>query len=707
MADDTRQQISDLERIELLNKSILELEQKIADLKSEAKRQAQVELETLRGKRKELENQDEYLQKQENFYRTLIDRTKDVNLKLEMQAKLQDTIRNKETSRLGEILKSGNATEQQVKQYEELVKTQKKLNKAAERSPDYIKSLFSTDGSKAITKGIQNISGDIEKRLTKNLQNSIKGATNLKGAMKAAAGPAIVLAIFSIAKSIIELAISVGNAENAFMKASGASQDFARNLSETYKETRKFGAEAEQVGKAMTSLYNSFTDFSMQNDRVVQNLATTAAVLEKMGVSTDDFAKSVQNMTKSMGMNAEMAAQTMLDLEKFAEDLGVAPSKLAADFAGAGGALAKFGSQGVEAFKRLQVASKVTGMEMNRILAIVDKFDTFEGAATQAGKLNAALGGNFVNAMDLMMQTDPVDRFNQIRDSILQAGLSFDTMSYYQKNFYKEALGLSDVNELSLLLSGRTDLMADSFSQSSQSIEEAAERAKTLASFQEQLKIAFAEMIPVVTPLIDAFRSIIKVLVPIVQILGGMAEVVGLAFEPIAWAVTGLGDLFSTIEVGIPILKGLGIVLGFLALGFLAWSSPVWLTVAAITGLLAVIGGLMKYIFKVRNSPTFMESLGIMADGFEDISDKVSGTTENMKGLREEMAKGTIPAAAESTGFGTNTTQTSTMYTSTPVAQTEDQVSRHTLQFNLEGEKFSEKILEIVGGAVKKISIVQ
>ena len=704
MADDTRQQISDLERIELLNKSILELEQKIADLKNEAKRQAQVELETLRGKRKELENQDEYLQKQENFYRTLIDRTKDVNLKLEMQAKLLDTIRNKETSRLGEILKSGKATKEEVKQYEELVKTQEKLNKAAERSPDYIKSLFSTDGSKAITKGIQNISGDIEKRLTKNLQNSIKGATNLKGAMKAAAGPAIALAIFSVAKAIIELAITVGNAENAFMKATGASQDFARNLSETYKEARKFGAEAEQVGKAMTSLYSSFTDFSTQNDRVVQKLATTAAVLEKMGVSTDDFAKSVQNMTKSMGMSAEMAGQTMLDLEKFAEDLGVAPSKLAADFAGAGGALAKFGSQGVEAFKRLQVASKVTGMEMNRILAIVDKFDTFEGAATQAGKLNAALGGNFVNAMDLMMQTDPVDRFNQIRDSILQAGLSFDTMSYYQKNFYKEALGLSDVNELSLLLSGRTDLMADSFSQSSQSIEEAAERAKTLASFQEQLKIAFAEMIPVVTPLIDAFRSIIKVLVPIIQILAGMAEVIGLIIDPIAMVATGLGDLFSTAEGGISVLKTLGTVMGVVGLIFVAATSPVWATVAAIAALLAGIGLLMKYMFKVRNSPTFMESLGVMADGFEGISDKISGTTENMKGLRQEMEKGAVPSAAEAVGGAAGGANSTTMYSATANNQNRDQIRDITVKFTLDEKVLEEKTLRIVANELKSVT---
>jgi hypothetical protein len=114
-------------------------------------------------------------------------------------------------------------------------------------------------------------------------------------------------------------------------------------------------------------------------------------------------------------------------------DIGVAPSKMASDFAAAGPQLAKFGSDGVRAFKDLAVAAKVTGIEVGRLMSITGQFDTFEGAATAAGKLNAALGGNFVNAMELVTATDPVERFNMIRDSILDAGLSFDEMSLLSK----------------------------------------------------------------------------------------------------------------------------------------------------------------------------------------------------------------------------------------------------------------------------------
>ena len=69
---------------------------------------------------------------------------------------------------------------------------------------------------------------------------------------------------------------------------------------------------------------------------------------------------------------------------------------------------------------------------MQKLLNMTNKFDTFEGAAEQVGQMNAALGGNFLNTMDLMMETDPIGRFEQIRGALEDAGLEFDSMSYCQ-----------------------------------------------------------------------------------------------------------------------------------------------------------------------------------------------------------------------------------------------------------------------------------
>jgi hypothetical protein len=263
----------------------------------------------------------------------------------------------------------------------------------------------------------------------------------------------------------------------------------------------------------MGDLIGSFTDFTMLAPAQREELAKTATVMqEAYGVATQDFAQGIQFSTKMMGMGVMEAKQFQGEIVSTAKALGVAPQQLSAQFAQMGPQLAKFGTEGGKTFKELARLSKITGMEMGKILAVTNKFDTFEGAAEQAGQLNAALGGNFVNAMDLMMATDPAERFGMIRDAILDTGLSFDTMSYYQKQFYTNALGLSDVGDLALMLSGNTELMANAGNQSAASYEEQAKRAKELMDIQETLKSIFLESAPAVKNIANALAFVARLL---------------------------------------------------------------------------------------------------------------------------------------------------------------------------------------------------
>ena len=248
-------------------------------------------------------------------------------------------------------------------------------------------------------------------------------------------------ALASVLNNMIGLTVQLVNQEAAFRKATGASQQFARGMTEVYQETRIAGVTAQEANEAYQALFTTFTDFTMVSEAARIELGQTAAVLGELGVANQDFAKGVQISTKALGMSTSMAEETQRELTTFAKEIGVAPQQMAADFANAGNMMAKMGDDGVRAFKDLARVSKITGLEVQKLLNITDKFDTFEGAATQAGKLNAALGGNFVNAMDLMMETDPVGRFEQIRGALDSAGLEFDTMGYYQKKFFAESMG--------------------------------------------------------------------------------------------------------------------------------------------------------------------------------------------------------------------------------------------------------------------------
>ena len=315
-------------------------------------------------------------------------------------------------------------------------------------------------------------------------------------------------ALSSFVDSMIGLAFSMDQARADFERTTGATESQTKAMLKSASAARRFNVSAEETAKINTTLRDGFTDFTMLSADMQQSITDTGVMLKAYGnISDQALSQGMQTATKYLGETPEMARQSMMSIAAYAKDLGVEPGKLTEQFGKMGPQLAKFGDQGGKAFKDLARISKITGMEMNKILNITDKFDTFEEAAKRTGLLNAALGGNFVNAMDMMMDTDPASRFEKIRDAITETGLSFDDMSYYQKNFYKEALGLDSVGDLALLMAGNFDALDENIGKTSDDYTEMANEAEKIMSLQESFNSLLAELVPILQPLIDEFRT--------------------------------------------------------------------------------------------------------------------------------------------------------------------------------------------------------
>tara|TARA_R110002110_G_scaffold331650_1_gene542777 strand:+ start:9025 stop:11715 length:2691 start_codon:yes stop_codon:yes gene_type:complete len=299
--------------------------------------------------------------------------------------------------------------------------------------------------------------------------------------------------ISTFINDMFNLVVGAYNMENAFMKATGASLEMAQGVTQTYQALNEFGVSMDEANASAQALFNTVTDFTFMSAEQQQVLQQNTAVLANYGVAVQDLATSTQVQTKMFGMSGNALANANNEIFRFSQEIGVAPAQMQADFAAAGASLAKFGADGMQTFKELARLSKITGLEIQKLKQMTDVADTFEGAATQAAKLNAAVGSNMVNAMDLMMATDPAERFNMMRSAITDAGLSFDQMSYYQRIFYADAMGLNDVSELALVLSNRTDLLSGSTQQSAEDYEKLAEESLAVQSIQEAFNAALAE----------------------------------------------------------------------------------------------------------------------------------------------------------------------------------------------------------------------
>jgi len=408
----------------------------------------------------------------------------------------------------------------------------------------------------------------------------------------------------SILGSIKDVVMEVHTAEYAFKRAFQMPEELNDRLVENYKSLNQFGVSMEEASEATGELINNVTDFTMASAAQQDSLVKTTALLNEVGVAANDVATGVQVSMKIFGQSIGEAENTSLELAATARALQVVPGQLAAEYAKMGPELAKFGQEGTKTFKELARIQKLTGMEMGKVLHIAGKFDTFEDAAESTGKLNAALGGNFVNAMDMLMDTDPVSRFDTIRGAIEDAGLSFDTMSYYQKQFYTEALGLSDVGDLALMLSGRTDLMTDATNKSAESYEEQAERAKAVQDIQDKLRIILAENAQSFIHLAEVaagfltFLSdnmwIVKTLTVILGVLATAQIALSIANTTVAVTEAAMGGSMKASTAAtmkkVMVIGALAIAIGLLVKAFLIKSpSRLVLTMIAFAGSLKLV----------------------------------------------------------------------------------------------------------------------
>ncbi len=460
---------------------------------------------------------------------------------------------------------------------------------------------------------------------------SIGGA----GAALAALGAALFIVLpmlialavaIGVTVKIAQFALELENSARQLTKVTGLSKDFSHAMHENADALREFGGTSEDINNAVTALNATFTDFSMLNTTSASKIKDTTVVLGKLGMSADDTAKGFQVLTKAFSQTPQQAADTMLELDAIARDLNVSTAKMGADFAGASAHLQKLsGPEALQAFKQLSVVSKATGIEVSRLLAITEKFDTFEGAAKQAGKLNAALGGNFVNAMELMTATNPVERFEMIRDSILDTGLSFDEMSYRQKMFFADAAGMADVGELALAMSGDFGAVGAEIGKTQADFEASAKRARELQSVQEQLKNTFASLVPVMKPMIEMIGELTNYFSEI--ILEYKDEIQGL--------FKGFVEFFPLIALSVGMAMSPLIILSGIILGLAALFGKIVSVIGEVTGAFTFF---RKSISVDKSSPTLLEGLSQMASGLSMVDDSSSSAMGSVDKLKAKMS---------------------------------------------------------------------
>jgi len=324
------------------------------------------------------------------------------------------------------------------------------------------------------------------------------------------------IAIYTETKRMV---MEQDQAVSQFNKFSGAAGLYDKAIMDLGKNNLELGIDTHEAAQAFSDLKEQYLGFTKLNKAQQGELALLTATMNEFGVSSSITAENIQIMASNMGMNVEQVKLAQREIVSTANALGESPAKLASEFAKAGQKLAVFGKEGGQIFRNLAVQAKNLNIEVSRLLDIAEGFDTFEGAGTAVGKLNAILGGPYLDAMEMIKTTDPTQRIIKLRQAVDSSGRSFEQMGYYEKRALASAAGMSDVAELSKLMSGSLTDMAFAAQEDAASKEKMADMASKANNIMEKLKatmtafaIGMEPAINIVRALLDGFLSLNKMM---------------------------------------------------------------------------------------------------------------------------------------------------------------------------------------------------
>lgn len=291
---------------------------------------------------------------------------------------------------------------------------------------------------------------DNEKNITEELQNQAKvmlkqGAIAAPGVMaNAARGLADIMAEPINAYSAVNAEVN---------RLTNGNSDLMNSIEQAFENNDglwKSNIGLEKLGTAVTALEQRSLDFKNASTEVQGSIALTVAQLDTLGVSTETSGELFNIMTKNFGQSGteftEFATQMLAD----SKAIGVNIEKYTSDFQASFPVLSKYGSGATDVFRRLAAQSRKTGLSVQELTSAMGQFDTFEGAAENASKLNMLLGSQLDTTR--LLAADESERIEMIKSQF--SGEQFKKMDRFRKKAIAAAAGFSDVGTFEKAMSG-------------------------------------------------------------------------------------------------------------------------------------------------------------------------------------------------------------------------------------------------------------
>ena len=239
-------------------------------------------------------------------------------------------------------------------------------------------------------------------------------------------------------------------AYQAFLSAMDVGTSMAKNFNKDPSNKMQFFGDVhvntQEASAALTAMTNQVSGFSKLmkdpgTEAFAGQLTNQAAAFSRLGIKAASTAKIFETASKAQKMNA----QEMAKMSRQVVSVGVALDKnlneVVEDFNKMAPTLVQFGDEMTGVFARLEAQSKATGIAANDLLNTAMRFDTFEGAAKAAGRLNAVLGQTAIDTMALI-HANPDEKIDMMRKAVTSTLGPFNQLDRRTQSVIANVMGL-------------------------------------------------------------------------------------------------------------------------------------------------------------------------------------------------------------------------------------------------------------------------
>ena len=371
-----------------------------------------------------------------------------------------------------------------------------------------------------------------------------------------------------VVESTVKMVFATDSAISSFRRATGAGEEFNSVLMEARVDSAQAGVSMAQTAEAAGALFTGMRQFTEIGPAAKTELIAFTTTMENLGIASGATTEFMNNSTTAMGMNVDQSIAAQTELAATGIALGMAPGEMMEGFNQAFPQLAAHGAGAIEVFQGIAAAAKATGASMNTLLGVFGQaMDTFEGTAEVAGRVNAVLGNDLLNSVDLLNASED-ERIRMMIEAIELSGRSFDAMGRFERRALANAAGITDMAEANRIFGTSLSVFDEQQRQareSGMSQEQLAERAAAATDVMQKFNAVIENLAILVEPIIDGLHTVVNEILELQKEAGNLfipiallaSALTGLAFRGIGALLGKFGLLSGALKFVTGDFKGL------------------------------------------------------------------------------------------------------------------------------------------------------